>query len=224
MTKEEFLCKLGPMAQADMAKTGIPASLTLAQGILESNWGSSGLTVHANNLFGIKGTFEGQTYLCKTFEVLEGKRVEIEARFRKYPSWQASVDDHSALFLRLPRYANLRGCKDYREACRNVMADGYATAPDYDQVLIRLIEQYQLTKYERWRVEVRTFSNRADAERLHEALDHMDGLYNYVESLASGGFAVIVESFSDGMRAEEVAEGIRKLTGFYCRVLPVPIR
>lgn len=148
MKTQEFLDKIGPMAVRDMKKTGILASLTIAQAILESSWGDSGLTKHANNLFGIKGSYQGQSYTCRTFEYVDGKRVDVDAAFRKYPSWQESVNDHSSLFLRLDRYANLRGEKDYATACRNVQADGYATAPNYADSLIKLIEQYNLAKYD----------------------------------------------------------------------------
>ena len=63
-----FLDKIGPMAAADMQKTGILASLTVAQAILESGWGKSGLTVKANNRFGIKGTYNGASVSCNTKE------------------------------------------------------------------------------------------------------------------------------------------------------------
>ena len=149
--KEEFLKKIIPLAQKDMQKTGILASLTIAQAIVESGWGLSGLTVKANALFGIKATksWKGKIYSCKTKECYDGKNlVEITDAFRAYNSWEESVADHSALFLSLPRYANLINCTDYKTACRNVQADGYATAPNYAQTLISVIETYKLYQYD----------------------------------------------------------------------------
>lgn len=143
-----FLDKIGPMAAANMQKTGILASLTIAQAILESGWGKSGLTLKANNLFGVKGTYNGASLSCKTQEWDGSKYITITAAFRKYPSWAESVADHSALFLRLDRYKNLRGCTDYKKACQYVREDGYATDPAYTTKLIRIIEAYGLTQYD----------------------------------------------------------------------------
>lgn len=143
--QKAFINKIGPMASADMAASGILASLTIAQAILESGWGKSGLTTAANNLFGIKGTYNGQGYTCKTQEWDGSKYVTVDATFRKYPSWAESLADHSALFNRLDRYKNLRGLTDYKLACRYVREDGYATDPNYTAKLVSLVETYDLT-------------------------------------------------------------------------------
>lgn len=143
--QKSFINKIGPLAAADMKKNGILASLTIAQAILESGWGKSGLTTAANNLFGIKGTYNGQGYTCKTQEWDGTKYVTVDATFRKYPSWAESLADHSALFNRLDRYKNLRGLTDYKLACQYVREDGYATDPNYTAKLASLIETYDLT-------------------------------------------------------------------------------
>ena len=143
--QKAFINKIGPMAAADMKASGILASLTVAQAILESGWGKSGLTVAANNLFGIKGTYNGQGYTCKTQEWDGSEYITVDATFRKYPSWAESLADHSALFNRLDRYKNLRGLTDYKLACQYVREDGYATDPNYTSKLINLIETYDLT-------------------------------------------------------------------------------
>ena len=142
--QQAFLNKIIPLAIADMKKTKVLASLTIAQAILESAWGLSGLTVRSNNLFGIKG----QGVNSATFEYINGKRIEIVAGFKAYPDWETSISDHSGLFLRLSRYKNLIGCTDYKQACKNVQVDGYATAPNYADSLIKLIEQYKLYQYD----------------------------------------------------------------------------
>jgi len=142
--QQTFLQRIIPLAKADMKKTKILASLTIAQAILESAWGLSGLTLRSNNLFGIKG----QGVNSATFEYINGKRIDIVAGFKAYPDWETSIADHSGLFLRLDRYKNLIGCTDYKQACKNVQADGYATAPTYANSLIKLIEQYKLYQYD----------------------------------------------------------------------------
>ncbi|HNX63939.1 MAG TPA: glucosaminidase domain-containing protein [Oscillospiraceae bacterium] len=144
MTPQEFLNKIIPLAVKDSENTKIPASLTIAQAILESGWGKSSLTQKYNNLFGIKG----KGVKCATFEYISGKKIDCTGEFKAYPDWESSVADHSSLFLRLARYKNLVGCQDYKTACRNVQADGYATAPDYADMLIRIIEQYELYRYD----------------------------------------------------------------------------
>lgn len=146
--QKAFINKIGPMASADMEASGILASLTIAQAILESGWGKSGLTTAANNLFGIKGTYNGQGYTCQTKEWDGSKYITVDATFRKYPSWAESVADHSALFNRLDRYKNLRGLTDYKLACQYVREDGYATDPSYTSKLVSLIETYDLTVWD----------------------------------------------------------------------------
>lgn len=146
--QKAFINKIGPMAMADMKATGILASLTIAQAILESGWGKSKLATEANNLFGIKGTYNGQGYTCKTQEWDGSKFITVEATFRKYPSWAESLADHSDLFNRLDRYKKLRGLTDYKLACKYVYEAGYATDPGYTDKLISLIEKYNLTAWD----------------------------------------------------------------------------
>lgn len=142
--QKDFLSRIIPLAKADMKKTKILASLTIAQAILESGWGTSALARKSNNLFGIKGN--GKNY--KTFEYINGRRVDIVDSFKVYPDWETSVTDHSGLFLRLSRYQNLIGERNYKKACRKVYEDGYATAPNYTEALIKIIEQYKLYEHD----------------------------------------------------------------------------
>lgn len=146
-TDKSFLEILKPYVLEDMKKTKILASLTAAQAFIESNKGNSGLTQKANNLFGIKGEYNGQSVTMQTTEYYNGVKTKVDAKFRKYPSWLESVADHSRL-LSTKRYANLIGCTDYRQACINVQADGYATSPTYSQTLINCIEKYKLYEWD----------------------------------------------------------------------------
>jgi len=143
-TDDSFFAKLKPYVIADMRSSNILASLTAAQAYIESNKGNSGLAVQCNNLFGIKGQYNGQSKKFWTTEYYNGVACKVQADFRKYPSWAESIADHSSLFNRLARYKNLRGCKDYREACINVKNDGYATSPTYTQTLTKCIERFKL--------------------------------------------------------------------------------
>lgn len=145
---KEFLEKIKPLVIADMKQSGILASLTAAQAFIESNKGNSGLTEKCNNLFGIKGEYQGQSGLFWTTEYYNGIATRVQAKFRKYPSWAESIADHSALFNRMSRYANLRGLKDYKLACKYVKEDGYATSPTYTQTLINCIEKYKLYEWD----------------------------------------------------------------------------
>ena len=147
-TDISFLNTLKPFVLADMRDSGILASLTAAQGFIESNKGNSGLTQRCNNLFGIKGKYNGQGEMFWTTEYYNGKAQRVQAYFRKYPSWQESIADHSALFNRLARYANLRGCTDYVKACSYVKQDGYATAPSYTSTLLSVINRYKLYEWD----------------------------------------------------------------------------
>ena len=147
-TDKTFLEKFKPMCIRDMRETGILASLTGAQGFIESSKGNSGLTKKANNLFGIKGFYNGQSVKMWTTEYYNGVKTRVLADFRKYPDWQASVNDHSSLFNRLERYKNLRGETDYVKACNNVAKDGYATSPTYATTLLEKINMFKLYEWD----------------------------------------------------------------------------
>ena len=148
-TADSFLKKIKPMVIKDMRDNKILASLTAAQALIESNKGNSGLAVKGNNLFGIKGTYNGQSVKMQTTEYYDGQPIKVMADFRKYPSWQESISDHSGLFNRMKRYENLRGLKDYKLACKYVKDDGYATSPTYTQTLLNTIEKYKLYEWDR---------------------------------------------------------------------------
>jgi len=149
--QRSFIATVGAMASADMRQSGVLASLTIAQAILESGWGTSSLAVNANALFGIKADsrWNGRVYSKSTLECYDGVNYTSEvALFRAYDSWQHSVNDHSAFLLAGSRYAAVIGETNYKRACNAIHKAGYATAPDYAQKLIRLIEMYDLADYD----------------------------------------------------------------------------
>lgn len=150
MNKEQFIAKIGPLAKKEEQQSGILASLTIAQAILESGWGNSGLTVKGNALFGIKAgsNWSGKVYNAKTQECYDGKNFEtITAGFRAYNTWEESIKDHSRLLTSLTRYKKVVGEKDYKKACREIQAAGYATDPNYANKLIGIIEENNLNQW-----------------------------------------------------------------------------
>ena len=139
-SKEEYIERYKNIAIDHMERYGIPASITLAQGILESDSGNSTLAKSSNNHFGIK---------CK--KNWTGERVyhDDDAKgecFRKYGSVEESYQDHADFLDQQPRYDSLfaYSSNDYRSWARGLKAAGYATAPDYAQRLTRIIEEYEL--------------------------------------------------------------------------------
>ncbi|WP_085169031.1 glycoside hydrolase family 73 protein [Paenibacillus barengoltzii] len=146
LDKNGFIQKIAPLAAANSKESGIPASLTIAQAILESNWGTSRLAVQGNNLFGLKGTGPAGSLILPTTEYRSGKAVVVNAAFRKYRSWAESITDHARL-LSAPRYAGAIR-KTGPEAARAVAAAGYATDPQYANKLIQLMNTYSLTQYD----------------------------------------------------------------------------
>jgi len=146
MDKQEFIATILPGAIQAYKELGVLPSLTIAQAILESGWGSS---APGNMLFGLKWT-EGCGYdwqLLWTSEYYDGVKTKIQAKFRKYESMSDSIIDHSRL-LSKARYAKVLEAKDYREACQAIYDAGYATDPNYPQLLITLIEQNNLDQYD----------------------------------------------------------------------------
>lgn len=139
-TREEYIEKYKAIAVAHMERYGIPASITMAQGILESDAGNSALALSSNNHFGIK---------CKKHWT--GRKVyhDDDAKgecFRAYPSVEASYEDHAVFLDSSPRYDSLFSypSNDYKSWARGLKAAGYATAPDYAERLVTIIEKYKL--------------------------------------------------------------------------------
>jgi len=138
------------IAISEMSRTGIPASIKLAQALLESGSGKSTLAREANNHFGIKcnGGWEGETYHHKDDDYKNGKL--IKSCFRKFSSVSESFYAHSQFLADQNRYAFLFdfSSKDYHAWAHGLKKAGYATDKAYPQKLIKLIEKYQLYYYD----------------------------------------------------------------------------
>ena len=130
------------IAISEMNISGVPASITLSQGMLESNWGRSDLAHQANNHFGIKcgSNWSGDSYDWEDDEFKNGRL--IKSCFRMYNSSDESFRDHS-IFLSKKRYEFLfnYGITDYKSWAKGLVKAGYATDPKYANKLIMIIEK-----------------------------------------------------------------------------------
>jgi len=143
LSREQYIQKYADLAMKEMARAGIPASITLAQGCLESNNGNSTLAVKGNNHFGIK---------CHDWT---GKKMYHDDDtkgecFRVYKSPYESYIDHSNFLVTRGRYSFLFELKphDYRGWAKGLKKAGYATAKNYATLLIQIIEQNELYRYD----------------------------------------------------------------------------
>lgn len=145
-TPEEYIAKYKQLAVNEMACSGIPASVTMAQAFVESGFGNGTLAVKANNHFGIKckENWRGPTYYLKDDDYKNGNL--IESCFRKYQSVEASFYDHTDFLCQRKFYKELFSIpkSDYRKWCKGLVKAGYASLKDYDKQLISVIERYRL--------------------------------------------------------------------------------
>lgn len=142
---QRYINKYKDIAVEQMQKYGIPASITLAQGLLESGAGQSLLATKANNHFGIKvGTGWYGPYMLKDDDLRDEK-------FRVYSNAVESYEDHSLFLKNRTRYSQLFRLRkdDYRGWAHGLKAAGYATNPQYAYKLIEIIERYGLAKYDK---------------------------------------------------------------------------
>lgn len=165
LTEKEVIEKVGPLFTADQKKSGILASVSLAQFILESGYGKTDLAQNANNCFGMKCVLSGNSwggstwdrkskYTKKTEEQdKHGNSYYVTANFRKYSCVEDSIGDHSAYLLGAmneskKRYAGLKDCTDYKKAIRIIKDGGYATDVKYVDKICDIIERFDLTRYD----------------------------------------------------------------------------
>ncbi|MGI6007733.1 MAG: glycoside hydrolase family 73 protein [Ruminococcus sp.] len=164
LSEKERVEIIGRMCQKDYAESGILASVSAAQCILESGYMGTDLAQEANNCFGMKATLSGNdwknstwdgtsTYTKRTGEEYNGQQVTITAAFRKYDNVADSVADHSAYLLGATdgdglRYPGLKGETDYRKAIQIIKDGGYATDSNYVSKICNIIERFDLTQYD----------------------------------------------------------------------------
>lgn len=141
---QDYIQRFQKIAREDMAVYGIPASITLGQGILESGAGTGPLSMQANNHFGIKCHLEWNGPSIKHDD------DEAQECFRKYDNAEDSYRDHSMFLTSRSRYSKLFKLEitDYKSWARGLKSAGYATDPKYPDKLISLIERYNLQQYD----------------------------------------------------------------------------
>ena len=142
--QEIYIEQFATLAVEEMYRSGVPASITLAQGLLESRYGLSELAVKGNNHFGIKCH---NNWTGKKIYYDDDAKGEC---FRKYPSPEQSYRDHSDFLRYRDRYKFLFDYKttDYKSWANGLKKAGYATDPSYASKLIRIIEDYRLYEYD----------------------------------------------------------------------------
>jgi LysM repeat protein len=159
ISAESYIEDFREMAISEMRRTGVPASITLAQGIIESDMGRSKLAKEANNHFGIKCHDD---WTGPTVRKSDDRRNEC---FRKYKDPGESYKDHSDFLKGEQRYRSLFSLDptDYKGWARGLKKAGYATNPDYADMLIRKIEQHSLYNYDKAGKVAGTVSVKADS-------------------------------------------------------------
>ena len=148
---EAYIDQYKDLAIIEMHRSGIPASITLAQALVESRYGTSGLAVEANNHFGIKckSYWTGFTYYHKDDDYDKNGKL-MKSCFRAYDSALDSYIDHSNFLIITPWYQDLFSYSktDYVSWAKGLKESGYATNPKYADILIKKIEDFQLYQYD----------------------------------------------------------------------------
>lgn len=148
-----FVKKVAPYAVELGEEYGVLPSITIAQAILESDWGTSTLASQYNNYFGIKGENPDNTKVLQTKEYTNGQWTTINGRFRVYSDFRESMKDHTKLLVNgtswnPQQYRQVLQSKNYIDAAVALQTDGYATDPGYTSKIIRIIQKYNLKKYD----------------------------------------------------------------------------
>ncbi len=150
-TAEDYFEQYAELAVREMNRSGIPASITLAQALVESNCGKSELAYQTNNHFGIKSKrdWDGATF-CKNDDERDERGAPKVSCFRKYESVEDSYEDHTLFIMGDDRYEDLFRLApfDYVGWARGLKAKNYASRENYDEILIKKIEQYGLARYD----------------------------------------------------------------------------
>ena len=165
LSEKDAVSVIGELCREDMKKSGILASISAAQFILESGYGKSELGQNANNMFGMKKSLSGNTWVGSTWDGTsvytkktqeqnaDGSYETITADFRKYPCVEDSVADHSAYLLgakngKALRYKGIKGMTDYKKVAQLIKDGGYATSLTYVDKLCSIIDKWNLTQYD----------------------------------------------------------------------------
>ena len=162
--RRNFVEEIAPIAQKLQRQYGIFASVSMAQAMLESEFGQSGLASDYHNLFGVKtemGDPNGVNLI--TSEFVNGQWIEITDRFKVYPSWAASMEAHAQLLVNgtswdADFYTEVTDGQTPHEQAKGLQSAGYATDPDYAIKLINMMDEWDLYQYNQPNFEVTNHS------------------------------------------------------------------
>jgi flagellum-specific peptidoglycan hydrolase FlgJ len=146
--------KLAPYAQEQGRIYGILPAFIMAVAMLETGYGKSTLCNQANNLFSIKGEYEGKSISLPTIEYINGKRVTVQAKFRKYPSFRESCRDFCELIKNGTSWNHsvysraVIGINDLEKVIYNFGRTPYMTDPNYSGKLLAVVKSQDLAKYD----------------------------------------------------------------------------
>jgi flagellum-specific peptidoglycan hydrolase FlgJ len=143
-----FINAVVPGAMASQRTYGVPAAVTIAQAIEESNWGQSQLASQDHNLFGMKGTGPAGSVTLPTQEFQDGQWVSTNAAFRVYHNVAESIADHGRLLANSGYYQQAMAVRGAPNAFADALTGVYATDPGYGSKLISLMRQYNLYRYD----------------------------------------------------------------------------
>lgn len=147
-SQQAFISSIAPGAIAAQQRYGVPASVTIAQAIEESAWGSSKLAVDNHNLFGIKGAGPAGSGYYQTQEFVNGHWETITAAFRSYHNIAESISDHAELLATSGYYTRAMADRGVPDAFANDLTGVYATDPEYGSNLIAMMKLYDLYRYD----------------------------------------------------------------------------
>lgn len=146
MNNQEFLkVAIAAAVEASLAG-GLPAGITVAQAILESNWGKSRLARDANNFFGIKAHGDHDRVAYPTFECVNGRTVRVQAEFARYVSMAECFADRDRLILSAACYAGARAAANDPELFARALARHWATDPRYAEKLLAIYRENRLNE------------------------------------------------------------------------------
>ena len=145
----EFLWSIAPAALVSAKRNRIYPSVVLAQGILESGWGTSSLSQNHNNLFGVKGHKGKGSVRVHTIESVKGKKVRQWAYFKHFESWADSIAYHGRLLGSSHYYAFAKPIARDAQHYVTLIAPRYASQPKYAEYVNQIIEDYRLDRWDR---------------------------------------------------------------------------
>lgn len=204
--KQDFIELLAPKAQALQSQYGVPASIAIAQAILESGWGER---AEGNNIYGVKagGSWNGSSKAVATREYIGGVWHNITDGFRAYDSIEASMQDYAKLLSGKSRYSAVVKASNANEAADALQRAGYATDPKYAAHLKAIIASNDLTRFDDVKYRGYTEDDRFSEtrQRLSDQRAADPGPWKELESLFAQLISAILSSISSMFSGTQIA-------------------